>query len=547
KTLKDFIFISSAEFLVNHKETLGISEENPYIKKNNSFDNTKITSDIKNKNIPLFKSDNPFEISNKKTDIFVKKQKKQPSVEKQKLNPKKFQQKPTNISRQSLSYKIKRNNNSPVCLVNCDKISSDITYDISKKQTFKVDSTIFPNISHFNEPLYVKNIDKESREKSYIQETNTKALSSSEPLPKRPKSNAVHNSSEYSIKNTVSEKRSTTYTWFISHSTAHKIKHKYKTSAKNTFSTSVNITDKLSFYPSVSKSVNLNQIIDFNKKYNFVFKSAHDRTQENEKKLPNIEERTEASCVSHINIIKKEKDYEWTYHIENVPLFFFDACIRQFSGLKVKSSKVIPINRRFMSVLSLCVIVPETKIFHLSDLVPRLVVNYTNKLFCDYYLTNIYKWSVRVKLFRDSENIIRSNILDLKLFTKSNQKKDRFVCFDFRSFLYKYNYFSTYKPTEISFLENVKKILVQFGKHLKKIQFMHKADISCIATEIRNNLISFKENKTQPNVNKLYSAEDNDILSAYSRLLESYIPYAESFIDVYNIYLKKNKNEILSY
>ncbi|KAF7685325.1 hypothetical protein CDIK_3926 [Cucumispora dikerogammari] len=143
------------------------------------------------------------------------------------------------------------------------------------------------------------------------------------------------------------------------------------------------------------------------------------------------------------------------------------------------------------------------------------------------------------------KTIITSDLTDLEMSKVSVSKKKS--SYYFLRLLKLINRLSLKQSTDLGNLKDVKEILIKFEKHLDKVKELQKENISNTVTEIHNFLCILKKNELKIDQKINYSETDNAIKLLYRRLFKTCIPFVESLIDVYNIYLKDENDEILYY
>ncbi|KAF7685004.1 hypothetical protein CDIK_4247, partial [Cucumispora dikerogammari] len=303
----------------------------------------------------------------------------------------------------------------------------------------------------------------------------------------------------------------------------------------------------VSFYPTVFFKKKY-QIVDTNQLYKIGFSKTHVKTKQAIENPISVEKRKNFEpFVTNLKSEKKNEGYLISCDIVNLPLFFFDACFKQNVWLQVNLLKKKVQKNTFLFKLNVSATVQGKQVYQLRDLIPHLSVNYTNTQFCGYYKDRINNWTFKTEdsMEIDTKSTTANDLAYIEIFQNAKSKEKSF--FYILRVLKPINRHSLEQSTDLGNLKEVKEILIKFENHLDKVKELQKENISHTVTEIYNFLCTLKKNELKIDQKIKYSKWDNAIKSLYCRLFKLLIPFVESLIDVYNVYLKDENDEILYY
>ncbi|KAF7685405.1 hypothetical protein CDIK_3846, partial [Cucumispora dikerogammari] len=455
----------------------------------------------------------------------------------------------SNTSQQFLCNQIGKVNKKDSCLNEGNEILGEFASDISDIQTFEQPSSSSSAISHNRQVLTSGMEDKGlRREKSTSRHTNKRPIAHSITSSTENKPYADHYTSKLTKdKDVVTEDYCEKNTWVIYNSLAYSKYIKKKDLIKKRVHSKKNISPYVSFYPTVFFKKKY-QIVDTNQLYKIGFSKTHVKTQQAVENPISAEKRKKFEpFVTNLKSAKKNEGYLISCDIVNLPLFFFDSCFKQNDWLQVNLLKKKVHQNTFLFTLNVSATVQGQQGYQLRDLIPHLAVNYTNTQFCGYYRKKIKNWYFKSEDFMEMDTkSTTANDLDYIEIFKNAKSKEKSYFYIFRV-LKLINRHSLKQSTDLGNLKDVKEILIKFENHLDKVKELKKENISHTVTEIYNFLCFFKKNELKIDQKIKYSKTDNTIKILYCRLFKIFIPYVESLIDVYNVYLKDENDEILYY
>ncbi|KAF7697525.1 hypothetical protein CDIK_1643 [Cucumispora dikerogammari] len=192
---------------------------------------------------------------------------------------------------------------------------------------------------------------------------------------------------------------------------------------------------------------------------------------------------------------------------------------------------------------------PKTQ-WCLKDIIPDFSFKYEDNGLFKYYVDTIKNWRVDIMDFNTpSFKPITTNYINHFPQIKIEENINLYLnSGKFVNLLYYITKSETYASSESEVLSYVRAILLSFENHLQAIDFTYRR--SCFLDsiiKINNTIKLLKGAKVEIIPDKKLSTEDNVLLSVYFVLLKNYITFAMSLIDVYNIYLKDEKTDILHY
>ncbi|KAF7685107.1 hypothetical protein CDIK_4144, partial [Cucumispora dikerogammari] len=448
-----------------------------------------------------------------------------------------------NTSQQFLCSEIGKVNKKNNRLNEGNEILGEFRSDISDIQTFEQSSSGLSAISHHRQVLTTGMADKGWRRKK-----QTPRLGNNKPTDNSISHSTGNQHTSKLSKDVVIKDYCQQNTWAIHNSQAYTSGRSKRSLATESVHSVKNIPPNVSFYPSVFCNKNIDQTIELNQSYNFVFSKTYDETSSAIENSISVGKRNNIEPqVTNIKFSKKKDGYLLSYNIVNLPLFFFDSCIKQNDCLQVNFFEKKKQRNTFLFTLKVYATVQGKQVFQSRDLVPHLVVNYTNTQFCGYYKDRIKNWSFKTEDFMeiDTKSTTANDLTYIKKYHNAKSKEKTF--FYILRNLKLINRLSLKQTTDLGNLKGVKEILIKFENHLDRVKKLQKKNISHTVTEIYNFLCFFKENKIKIDQKIKYSKADNAIKLLYCKLLEIFIPFVESLIDVYNVYLKDENDEILYY
>ncbi|KAF7691520.1 hypothetical protein CDIK_2540 [Cucumispora dikerogammari] len=242
--------------------------------------------------------------------------------------------------------------------------------------------------------------------------------------------------------------------------------------------------------------------------------------------------------------------YTITYKIYNLPSFFTEIVLNRSTKINFIAPHIVCRNFIKGTSFSGTLEILKTDILYAEDFIPQISLLYNDPSFLTDYSKNVLQMKTSIYEFRSisTKPVLAKNMsfpvskFDL-IKTKNNTDSLNVL-----TFIQGVVGSELYNEVESDVISVVKQLLFIFSMHVQCIKRLSpKAKFLDIVNQFSYIIKEFQKYKLVIKTERIFTKEENKILSVYYKLVDHYIPFAKLIIDVYNLYFKKEYENIIVY